>query len=263
MGRERCRTDGLGMHRTPTPHRRVSTLLTLAILAGMSIPTPSIAADSSTRPTSRTTVSAGPVDFRSVDVRADAQPATRPIVVAPFLAFGHVEARLAALDAIAAAQAAKAAAKAAAAAEASAKAAAAAKATAPAYVGKNHLWIPSLGLSRSISTFACTRKTPPANLVYRWGCAGKNNVYLFGHAWGVMKPLHDGYLAGRVKIGMIAKYADATGKVRTYRVTAIRIVTPDQVAWAIASQPVASMTFQTCIGASSEHRLLVRLVADH
>lgn len=264
MGRGRCRTDGLGMHRTPTPHRRVSTLLTLAMLAGMSIPTPSIAADSSTRPTSGTTVSAGPVGVRSVDARADAEPANRPIVVAAFLAFGHVEARLAALDVIAATQVAEAAAKAAAAAaEASAKAAAAAKAAAPAYVGKNHLWIPSLRLSRSISTFACTRKTPPANLVYRWGCAGKNNVYLFGHAWGVMKPLHDGYLAGRVKIGMIAKYADATGKVRTYRVTAIRIVTPDQVAWAIASQPVASMTFQTCIGANSERRLLVRLVADH
>ena len=36
-----------------------------------------------------------------------------------------------------------------------------------------------------------------------------------------------------------------------------------QVAWAIASQPVASMTFQTCIGANSDRRLLVRLVADH
>lgn len=251
------------MHRTRTPYRRVSTLLTLAMLAGMSIPSPSIASDRSTRPTPGTTVSTGPVAFRSVDARADEDRSIRPVVVPAFLTFGRVEARLAALDAIAAAKAAEAAAKAAAAAEASAKAGAAAKAAAPAYVGKNHLWIPSLGLSRSISTFACTRKTPPANLVYRWGCAGKNNVYLFGHAWGVMKPLHDGYLAGRVKIGMIAKYADATGKVRTYRVTAIRVVTPDQVAWAIASQPVASMTFQTCIGANSEHRLLVRLVADH
>ena len=251
------------MHRTPTPHRRVSTLLTLAILAGMSIPTPSIAADSSTRPISGTRGVASQVALGSVYARADEHASIRPVVIPAFMPVGRVEAHLAALDVIAAAQAAEAAAKAAAAAEASAKAAAAAKPTAPAYVGKNHLWIPSLGLSRSISTFACTRKTPPANLVYRWGCAGKNNVYLFGHAWGVMKPLHDGYVTGRVKIGMIARYADATGKVRTYRVTAIRIVTPDQVAWAIASQPVASMTFQTCIGANSEHRLLVRLVADH
>ena len=258
------RADGLGMHRTPAPYRRVSTLLAVALLAGMSIPTPTVAASITGRLTTGTTAPATRVNLWSVDARVDEHPADRPMVIRGFLPVWRFEARLAALDVIAAVQASEAAAAAEASAKAAAsKAAAAAKAAAPAYVGKNHLWIPSLGLSRSVETFACTRKTPPANRVYRWGCAGKNNVYLFGHAWGVMKPLHDGYVAGRVKIGMVAKYADATGKVRTYRVTAIRIVTPDQVAWAIASQPVASMTFQTCIGANSDRRLLVRLVADH
>ena len=33
--------------------------------------------------------------------------------------------------------------------------------------------------------------------VYRWGCAGTNNVYLMGHAWGV-SPLHDAYVCGRL-----------------------------------------------------------------
>ena len=33
------------------------------------------------------------------------------------------------------------------------------------------------------------------------------------------------------------------------------------LAWAIASQPVASMTLQTCYGPNNEYRLLVRLVA--
>ena len=251
------------MHRTPTRYRRVSTLLTLVMLASMSIPTPTVAARVTGRLTTDTTAPAIRVSLSSADSRVDEHPADRPMVIRGFLPVWRFEARLAALDVIAAVQAAEAAAKAASAAAASAKAATAAKAAAPAYVGKNHLWIPTLGLSRSVETFACTRKTPPANRVYRWGCAGENNVYLFGHAWGVMKPLHDGYVAGRVKIGMVAKFADATGKVRTYRVTAIRVVTPDQVAWAIASQPVASMTLQTCLGANSDRRLLVRLVADH
>lgn len=268
MGHRPARADRPDMHRNPARYRRVSTLLALALLAGMAIPTPSVAVSSQTRLTHGAVASASRVNLWSVDARVDEHPADRPMVVRGYIPVWRFEARLAALDVIASIQAAEASARAAAEAAAAAKAtaaakaAAAAKATAPAYVGKNHLWIPSLGLSRSIETFACTRKTPPANRVYRWGCAGKNNVYLFGHAWGVMKPLHDGYVAGRVKIGMVAKYADATGKVRTYRVTAIRIVTPDKVDWAIASQPVASMTLQTCIGANSDRRLLVRLVAD-
>jgi sortase (surface protein transpeptidase) len=45
-------------------------------------------------------------------------------------------------------------------------------------------------------------------------------------------------------------------------VTEIRVVTPDQVDWAIAAQSIPSMTLQTCVGANSDHRLLVRLVAD-
>ncbi|MBI3747162.1 MAG: sortase [Chloroflexi bacterium] len=135
--------------------------------------------------------------------------------------------------------------------------------TAPAanYSGTNRLWIPSLGISHSVAWFACTRSTPPGAGVYRWGCAGTNNTYLFGHAWSTIKPLHDAYVAGRLKTGMIAYYADGSGRVRKYRLTAIRVVTPDQTDWAIAAQPRPSMTLQTCVGAKSQYRLLVRLVA--
>jgi sortase (surface protein transpeptidase) len=125
------------------------------------------------------------------------------------------------------------------------------------------MWIPKLGVSRSVSSFACTRSEPPANHVYRWGCAGKNNVYLFGHAWGVMKPLHDAYYSGALKKGMVVVYADGNGRVRSYKVTEIRIVTPDKVDWAIAAQATPSMTLQTCIGPLSDKRLLVRLVATN
>jgi outer membrane biosynthesis protein TonB len=39
------------------------------------------------------------------------------------------------------------------------------------YSGRNHVWIPSLGINRSVSFFPCDRAAPPDNLVYRWGCA--------------------------------------------------------------------------------------------
>ena len=134
-------------------------------------------------------------------------------------------------------------------------------ATKPKYAGTNHLWIPSLGISHSVAAFACTRSTPPGAGVYRWGCAGHNNAYLFGHAWSTLKPLHDAYVAGRLHTGMVACYADGTGHVRAYKVTQIKVVTPDQTTWAIAAQAVPSMTLQTCVGANSQYRLLVRLVA--
>lgn len=134
-------------------------------------------------------------------------------------------------------------------------------ATAPRYAGTNHLWIPSLGISHSVASFACTRSAPPTAGVYRWGCAGHNNAYLFGHAWSTLKPLHDAYVAGRLHTGMVAYYADGSGRVRAYRVTQIKVVTPDQVAWAIAAQSTPSLTLQTCVGSRSQYRLLVRLVA--
>src|SRR5262245_48273670 len=42
--------------------------------------------------------------------------------------------------------------------------------------GRNHVWIPALGINRSVESFPCSRTRPPDNYVYRWGCAGRNNV---------------------------------------------------------------------------------------
>ncbi len=139
------------------------------------------------------------------------------------------------------------------------------KATAPSkparYRGLNHVWIPSLGVSRSISVFPCSRTEPPGNRVYRWGCAGTNNVYLLGHAASVFEPLHDAYVAGRLKKGMRVWYADNAGKVHEYRVVWWRVTKPTTSAsWAWAAQARPSMTLQTCLGASNELRLMVRLV---
>jgi hypothetical protein len=130
----------------------------------------------------------------------------------------------------------------------------------PTYSGTNRFWIPSLGMSDRVYWFSCTRSRDPDNLIYRWGCAGYNNVYILGHAYGVMKPLHDLYVRGGLRKGMVAIYADGAGHVHWYRVTSWQVVDPSQVTWAIASQPTPSMTLQTCVGKDSQYRLNVRLV---
>jgi sortase (surface protein transpeptidase) len=126
--------------------------------------------------------------------------------------------------------------------------------------GRNHVWIPALGVNRSISFFACTSKAYPGDRVYRWGCAGGNNLYLFGHAHSVFKPLHDAYVRGRLKKGMKLYYANANGKVSTYAVAWWKVTTPDKSAWAYAGQGRPSVTLQTCVGANSQYRLIVRLL---
>jgi hypothetical protein len=115
-----------------------------------------------------------------------------------------------------------------------------------------------------VSFFPCTRKEPPANYVYRWGCAGRNNVYLMGHAYGVFKALHDAYVHGRLRKGMTVDYADGSGVVRRYAVIWWKVTPPTTSAsWAWAAQSKPSMTLQTCVGSTGQDRLMVRLVATH
>jgi hypothetical protein len=133
------------------------------------------------------------------------------------------------------------------------------KAAAPVYKGTNRVWIPALGINRSVSFFKCTSSAYPGDRVYRWGCAGTNNVYLFGHAHSVFKPLHDAYVRGRLKKGMKVHYADANGKVRTYAVSWWKVTTPDKGEFAYASLSKPGMTLQTCVGSDSQYRLVVRL----
>jgi hypothetical protein len=129
------------------------------------------------------------------------------------------------------------------------------------YRGTNHVWIPSLGINKGVQSFPCSRNRPPDAGVYRWGCAGRNNVYLMGHAWSTFKPLHDAYVGGRLKKGMKVVYADGGGRVHTYSVIWWKVVAPTTAAsWAWASLSTPSMTLQTCVGSQSQYRLMVRLV---
>jgi sortase (surface protein transpeptidase) len=132
--------------------------------------------------------------------------------------------------------------------------------SAASFKGRNHVWIPALGINRSVAGFACSSTAYPGNRVYRWGCAGRNNVYLFGHAHSVFKPLHDAYVSGRLRKGMAVYYAAADGVVHRYVVRWWKVTTPDKGAWAFAAQSRPSMTLQTCVGAKSQFRLVVRLV---
>jgi hypothetical protein len=125
--------------------------------------------------------------------------------------------------------------------------------------GRNHVWIPALGISRSTTAYSCSSSFYPGNRVYRWGCAGRNNIYLFGHAHSVFKPLHDAYVRGSLRKGMKVYYADGAGKVSTYAVRWWRLTTPQNGAWAYAGQSRPSLTLQTCVGARSQYRLIVRL----
>jgi len=128
--------------------------------------------------------------------------------------------------------------------------------------GRNHLWSASLGLDRGVSWFSCSRSRPPDFMVYRWGCAGPNNIYLFAHAGGPFRRLHDLYVQGRLRKGMTVSYADAGGHVHRYSVAWWRVVLPTAGGFAYAGQARPSMTLQTCVGPHDRDRLIVRLYRD-
>jgi hypothetical protein len=172
--------------------------------------------------------------------------------------------RAAEAAAAAAAAKAKADAKAAANAKAKAKAGQTTQAAAkpspkkPAYRGSNRFWFPNLGINQSVYWFPCSRSKAPGNVVYRWGCAGSNNVYLMAHDFGKFYPLYKAWKSGRLKKGMLAVYADPKGRTHYYRLSFYKVVAPDgDVGWAYASTSRSALTLQTCVSGGAK-RLVVR-----
>jgi hypothetical protein len=105
--------------------------------------------------------------------------------------------------------------------------------------------------------------------IYRWGCAGRGNRYLIAHAHASFEPLHDfvrarGVRAGtRALVGKPVYLRTTTGRVVMFRVTWARVETVGHWGrtghdWAWNATGVSSITFQTCYGARSEYRLIVR-----
>lgn len=127
---------------------------------------------------------------------------------------------------------------------------------------------PAIDLARPVYRWGCRGGTLP-NLLVRWGCAGAGNTYLLGHAWGVFAPLHDAREDGRLRIGQHAYLTDWAGRTRRYELAWIRIVPRtyywhglpgDRWAWNATSRP--AITLQTCWGATSAYRLIVRFYED-
>jgi hypothetical protein len=130
------------------------------------------------------------------------------------------------------------------------------------YRGTNHMWFPALGINHSVTWYACSASYALSySAVYRWGCAGTNNVYLMAHAGGVFGPLYTAYYAGRLKAGMLVVYADGASHIHYFKLQWWRTTPPSgDVGWAYAAQSVSSLTLQTCVGADSSLRLVVRFV---
>lgn len=129
------------------------------------------------------------------------------------------------------------------------------------YAGRNHFWFPALGINQAVYGYPCSSSAPPGPQVYRWGCAGTDNVYLLAHAGGKFGPLHDAYVDGRLKAGMLVVYADSAAHVHYYRLQWVKVTAPLASShWAWDPQPVSSLTLQTCLGAQSQWRIFVRFL---
>jgi hypothetical protein len=127
------------------------------------------------------------------------------------------------------------------------------------YKGRNHAWIPALGLNRSVSWYPCGATRAPGLGLYRWGCAGANNVYLLAHAFSWFKPLNQAYYAHGLHRGQLAVYADHAGHIHYYHLDYWRVGPPTEGQhWAWDAQSHSVLTLQTCVGAHSESRLFVR-----
>jgi hypothetical protein len=123
-------------------------------------------------------------------------------------------------------------------------------------------------MSGAIYNWGC-RGGEIGSRIYRWGCAGERNRYLMAHAYAGFEELYDfvkarGVSAGtRALVGRPVYLRTTTGRVVLFRVTWARVEsvsywgrTGDKWAW--NSTDVSSITFQTCYGARSEYRLIVR-----
>lgn len=123
-------------------------------------------------------------------------------------------------------------------------------------------------LSGTIYNWGC-RGGEIGSRIYRWGCAGERNRYLMGHAHASFEELHDfvaarGVAAGtQALVGKAVWLRTATGRIVQFRVAWARVASVGYWGrtgelWAWNATDVPSITFQTCYGARSEYRLIVR-----
>lgn len=131
---------------------------------------------------------------------------------------------------------------------------------APPVVRRNYLSIPALRINGSIGTTTCGGLIP--NGIWRWPCAGANNLYLLGHASGSFAPIHNGYHAGSLTPGLAARYTDGAAVAHEYVLQWVQdlpLATWGKGAtWAATPGPV--ITLVTCDGEGDSYRIVVRFI---
>ncbi|MEP7360425.1 MAG: hypothetical protein ABI744_02490 [Chloroflexota bacterium] len=135
------------------------------------------------------------------------------------------------------------------------------------YSGQSHFWYPALNIDASWGWYGCDYGGPntmPAG-IWRWGCGPSSNIYLLSHAYSAFKKIKLAYHSGALQTGQTVWYANPQGVVSKWEVKWIRRVTGEYLNatagdWALNDSPTPIMTLQTCDGAQSQLRIIVRLV---
>jgi hypothetical protein len=101
--------------------------------------------------------------------------------------------------------------------------------------------------------------------VFRWGCGPSSNIYLLSHAASTFSKIRRAFHDGTLQVGQNVWYSNAQGEVTKWSVQWIRRVTGEYLnatasEWALNDSPTPIMTLQTCDGAQSQLRIIVRLV---
>lgn len=135
------------------------------------------------------------------------------------------------------------------------------------YSGRSQFWYPALDINASWDWYGCDYGGAPTmpGGIWRWGCGPSSNIYLLSHAWSTFKKIKLAYHSGALQVGQNVWYANASGDVTKWEVRWIRRVTAEYLnatagEWALNDSPTPIMTLQTCDGAQSQLRIIVRLV---
>jgi hypothetical protein len=122
-------------------------------------------------------------------------------------------------------------------------------------VPANTLVIPRLGVRQHVSDYTdCTGAAGvPHWDVWRWTCAGTNNVYVMAHNPGIFTPILG------LQVGDIIQYGDPAGVVHTYKVVSTTIVSYTDTS-PMNALSVPSITLQTCWNFDGTQDFIVRAV---
>jgi hypothetical protein len=119
----------------------------------------------------------------------------------------------------------------------------------------------------------CGEVLPDATELFFSGCAGANNLFIQGHAYGIFESLRYAYIHGLLKIDEIAYYTDGNGKTSAYKIAWVDHPTVaefgDGSAWEATEESV--ITLDTCddgtkvvngkvVVVPDAYRIIVRLV---